>query len=159
MMTAMHRRDVRAPGDTTTTWGSRMRRQHISAIVLLCLNSVAAAQNEAPLKLVQTISLPDVDGRIDHFSIDVKGQRAFLAALAKNTIESVDLRAGRAIQSLPGFAKPQGVRFVAELKKLFVACGKEGALKTLDGTTLSLLRTDHVSFGADAIGYDHGARH
>jgi len=31
-----------------------------------------------------------------NFAIDVKGQRAFLAALAKNTIEVVDLKAGPA---------------------------------------------------------------
>jgi len=84
----------------------------------------------------------------------VKGRRAFLAALAKNTIEVVDLRAARVIQTLQDFAKPQGVRFVAGLNKLFVASGMDGTLKTLDGTTLSLLRTDHVSLGADAIGYD-----
>jgi len=42
---------------------------------------------------------------------------------------------------------------------LFVACGTDGALKTLDGTTLSLLRTDHVSVGADAIGYDPRSRY
>jgi hypothetical protein len=57
------------------------------------------------------IPLPEVDGRIDHFAIDVKGRRAFLAALAKNTIEVVDLRAGRVARTLPGFAKPQGVIF------------------------------------------------
>ena len=126
----------------------------IATLVLLCLSSAAAAQSEAPFKLVQTISMPEVDGRIDHFSIDVKGRRAFLAALAKNTIEVVDLRAARVIQTLQDFAKPQGVRFVAGLNKLFVASGMDGTLKTLDGTTLSLLRTDHVSLGADAIGYD-----
>jgi DNA-binding beta-propeller fold protein YncE len=126
----------------------------IATVMFLCLSSVAAAQNEAALKLVQTISLPDVDGRIDHFSIDVKGRRVFLAALAKNTIEVVDLRAGQVIHTLQDFAKPQGVCFVAGLNKLFVASGTDGTLKTLDGTTLSLLRTDHVSLGADAIGYD-----
>ena len=35
-------------------------------------------------RLVQSIPLPDVDGRIDHFSVDVKGRRAFLAALTEN---------------------------------------------------------------------------
>jgi DNA-binding beta-propeller fold protein YncE len=129
-------------------------RRLIATLMLLCLSSVAAAQNEAALKLVQTISMPDVDGRIDHFSIDVKGRRVFLAALAKNTIEVVDLRAGQVIHTLQDFAKPQGVCFVAGLNKLFVASGTDGTLKTLDGTTLSLLRTDHVSLGADAIGYD-----
>jgi DNA-binding beta-propeller fold protein YncE len=126
----------------------------IAAAVLLFSISVASAQDGLALKLVQTIPLPDVDGRIDHFSIDVKGQRAFLAALAKNTIEAVDLKGGRVIQTLPGFAKPQGVQFVAELNKLFVATGVDGALKTLDGTTLEVLRTANVSLGADAIGYD-----
>jgi DNA-binding beta-propeller fold protein YncE len=131
----------------------------IATLMFLCLSSVAAAQNEAALKLVQTISMPDVDGRIDHFSIDVKGRRAFLAALAKNTIEVVDLHAGRVIHTLQDFAKPQGVRFVAGLNRLFVTSGTDGALKTLDGSTLSLLRTDHVSLGADAIGYDSRSKY
>jgi DNA-binding beta-propeller fold protein YncE len=130
----------------------------ITALVLLCSFSAVSAQNDVTLKLVQTIPMPDIDGRIDHFSIDVKGQRAFLAALAKNTIEVVDLRAGRLAQTLPGFAKPQGVRFVPELNKLFVATGMDGALKTLDGSTLTVLDTAHVSLGADAIGYDPGSR-
>jgi DNA-binding beta-propeller fold protein YncE len=126
----------------------------IVALLLWCSFSVASAEDDAALKLVQTIPLPGVDGRIDHFSIDVKGQRAFLAALAKNTIEVVDLKAGRAIRTLPGFAKPQGVCFVAELNRLFVATGTDGALRTLDGTTLAILRMATVSLGADAIGYD-----
>jgi DNA-binding beta-propeller fold protein YncE len=103
---------------------------------------------------VQTIPLPDVDGRIDHLAIDVKGRRAFLAALAKNTVEVVDLKAARVTRSLPGFSKPQGVQFVAELNKLFVATGEDGVLHTLDGTTLSVIRTAATSAGADAIGYD-----
>jgi DNA-binding beta-propeller fold protein YncE len=126
----------------------------IIALLLSCSFSVASAKNGVALELVQTIPLPDVDGRIDHFSIDVKGRRAFLAALTKNTIEVVDLKAGRVIRTLPGFAKPQGVRFVPELNKLFVATGMDGALKTLDGTTLAVLHTANVSLGADAIGYD-----
>jgi DNA-binding beta-propeller fold protein YncE len=126
----------------------------IAALVLWCSFSVAAAQNEVALKLVQSIRLPGIDGRLDHFSIDVKGRRAFLAALTRNTIEVVDLKAGRVIQTLPGFAKPQGVCFVTGLNKLFVATGADGALKTLDATTLAVLHTAHVSLGADAIGYD-----
>lgn len=126
----------------------------IVALILGFSISAASAESEVPLKLVQSIPLPDIDGRIDHFSIDVKGRRAFLAALAKNTVEAVDLKAGRGIRTLPGFAKPQGVCFVPELNKLFVATGMDGALKMLDGTTLQVLHTAHVSLGADAIGYD-----
>jgi len=126
----------------------------IVALILGFSISVASAETEVALELVQSIPLPDIDGRIDHFSIDVKGRRAFLAALAKNTVEAVDLKAGRVIRTLPGFAKPQGVCFVPELNKLFVATGMDGALKTLDGTTLQVVHTAHVSLGADAIGYD-----
>jgi DNA-binding beta-propeller fold protein YncE len=118
------------------------------------LAGAAGARNHEPLQLVQTIPLPEIDGRIDHFSIDVKGKRAFLAALAKNTIEVVDLKAGRVTRTLSDFAKPQGVLFVPEFNKLFVATGADGAVKTLDGTSLAVTRTANVSLGADAIGYD-----
>jgi DNA-binding beta-propeller fold protein YncE len=116
--------------------------------------SLALAENGPALKLVQTIPLPEVDGRIDHFAIDLKGRRAFLAALAKNTIEVVDLRAGRVIYTLPGFAKPQGVLFVPKLNKLFIASGADGSVKTIDGTTLAVIHAASVSLGADAIDYD-----
>lgn len=85
-----------------------MRRVGLFAMTS-ALSVAACAKNAEPLRLVQTIQLPGIDGHIDHFSIDVKGGRAFLAALAKNTIEVVDLKAGRVTQSLSGFAKPQGV--------------------------------------------------
>jgi DNA-binding beta-propeller fold protein YncE len=135
--------------------GSKMATQKlVVALAFLLSFSVASAENEAALKLVQTIPLPEVDGRIDHFAIDVKGRRAFLAALAKNTIEVVDLRAGRVTHTLPGFAKPQGVLFVPKFNKLVIASGADGSVKTLDGTTLAVIRAASVSLGADAIGYD-----
>jgi DNA-binding beta-propeller fold protein YncE len=123
-------------------------------VSVLALAFAASARNAGPLQLAETIPLPGVDGRIDHFSIDVKGSRAFLAALAKNTIEVVDLKAGRVTRTLPGFAKPQGVLFVPELNKLFVATGADGSVRILDGTSLAVTATEHVSLGADAIGYD-----
>src|SRR6267378_4998294 len=126
----------------------RLRKQWVSVIAALALLfsfSIASAESEVALKLVQTIPLPEVDGRIDHFAIDVKGRRAFLAALAKNTIEVVDLRAGRVTRTLPGFAKPQGVLFVPRFNKLLVASGADGSVKTLDGTTLEVTHAASVS--------------
>jgi DNA-binding beta-propeller fold protein YncE len=130
----------------------------IVTLVFLFSYSVASADNGAALKLVQTIPLPEVDGRIDHFAIDLKGRRAFLAALTKNTIEVVDLRAGRVEHTLPGFAKPQGVLFVPMFNKLIVASGADGSVKTLDGTTFAVIQAASVSLGADAIGYDPQAK-
>jgi DNA-binding beta-propeller fold protein YncE len=130
------------------------QRRVIVTLAFLFSFSVASAENEVALRLVQTIPLPEVDGRIDHFAIDVKTRRAFLAALAKNTIEVVDLKAGLVIHTLPGFAKPQGVLYVPKFNELIVASGADGSVKTLDGTTLAVIRTANVSLGADAIGYD-----
>jgi DNA-binding beta-propeller fold protein YncE len=131
-----------------------MQKLLIVALALLFSFSGASAENAVALKLVQTVPLPEVDGRIDHFAIDVKRRRAFLAALAKNTIEVVDLRAGRVMRTLPGFPKPQGVLLVSQFNKLIVACGADGSVKTVDETTLAVISTANVSPGADAIGYD-----
>jgi DNA-binding beta-propeller fold protein YncE len=107
-----------------------------------------------PLRLAQTIALPDLPGRIDHLSVDVKGGRVFLAALEKNTIEVVDVQTGAVSRSLIGFAKPQGVFYLDSLRRLFVASGKDGAVKAFDGPALTPSGTATVSLGADAIGYD-----
>ena len=58
-------------------------------IVLLLgmLACAAQAKEPATLKLTQTIPLPDVKGRFDHFAIDVKSRRLFVAALGNNTLE------------------------------------------------------------------------
>jgi DNA-binding beta-propeller fold protein YncE len=144
-------------GTRDKTFGDRMQKLAVTLAIFLSL-SVAAAENRAALKLVQTIPLPEVDGRIDHFAIDVKARRAFLAALTKNTIEVVDLSAGRVTHTLSGFAKPQGVLFVPEFNMLFVASGADGSVKTIDGATLAAIRNIGVSLGADAIGYDQRSK-
>ncbi|MDB6082593.1 MAG: hypothetical protein JWN43_474 [Gammaproteobacteria bacterium] len=117
-------------------------------------NPLDRADDAHVLRLVRTIPMPEVDGRIDHFAVDLKSQRIFLAALAKNTIEVIDLKGGRVMRTLPGFEKPQGVCFVAEFNKLFVSTGADGTVKTVDGTTLAVIDRAAVSLGADAIGYD-----
>ncbi len=87
------------------------------------------------LTLERTIPLPQVEGRIDHFSLDPAGARLFVAALGNNTIEVVDLKEGRVVRSLSGFAEPQGVLFLPELNRLFVAGGGDGTLRILNGST------------------------
>ena len=42
-------------------------------MILLRSAAVAWAQTAQPLRLEKTIELPDVQGRIDHLSVDVKG--------------------------------------------------------------------------------------
>ena len=54
-----------------------------SVLVLLISTIVACAQTAQPLHLEKKIELPDVQGRIDHMSLDIKGQRLFVAAVLR----------------------------------------------------------------------------
>jgi len=75
-------------------------------MAVLIFGSVALSQdqpstpNRAPLLLVQQIPLPNVGGRIDHFTFDGKRKRVIGAALGNNTVEIVDTFAGRDIHSI-----------------------------------------------------------
>src|SRR2546429_9735216 len=89
------------------------------------------AQYKEALKLVQTIPMPNVKGRIDHMDVDVKGKRLFVAGLENGSLEVVDLQAGKWLKSIPGFKKIQGVAYVSSRNKLFVASGDDGMLRVL----------------------------
>src|SRR5437660_2836711 len=97
----------------------------------------ALSQARAPLELVQTIALPDVRGRIDHLDIDLDGERLFVAALGNNTVEVIDLRAGQRSARLERLQEPQGVTYIPEAKRLFVATGQGGRVDVFAGAPLA----------------------
>jgi DNA-binding beta-propeller fold protein YncE len=111
-----------------------------------------------PLRLVKTISLPGVQGRIDHLAADASGQRLFVCALGNNTLEVVDIKKGERVQSLAGFNEPQGVRYVPEPNLVVVANGGDGVVTFLDGASLKPIKTIRFSGDADNVRYDakHG---
>src|SRR5438445_10829207 len=80
---------------------------------------------KGPLLLVQEIPLPNVGGRIDHFTFDPKRKRVIGAALGNNTVEDVDTFAGRDVHNITGAAAPQAVDYVSELNRLPVADGTD----------------------------------
>src|SRR5438874_4718516 len=127
---------------------------------VLTFGSVALSQDQpstpdrAPLLLVQQIPLPNVGGRIDHFTFDGKRKRVIGAALGNNTVEVVDTFAGRDVHSITGAAAPQGVVYVSELNRLFVANGTDGKLRVYDGDTFKLLNTIDIGEDADNVRYD-----
>ncbi len=123
-------------------------------IGLMAVGINAQAQDAAVLRLVQTIPLPNVEGRIDHMAVDVKGERLFIAALGNNTVEVLDLRAGKRMRSLTGFHEPQDVAFIPELNKLFVANARDGACDLIDGSTFKPLKRINFADDADNIRYD-----
>lgn len=129
----------------------------LATVVCVAANIPRANSQEAgspPLRLVQSISLPNVKGRLDHMAVDVKGKRLFVAGLENGTLEVVDLRAGRRVRSIPGFKKPQGILYVAELNKVFVASGDDGMLRVFRGETLGLIDSIQFEPGPNRLVYE-----
>ena len=122
--------------------------------LVYCAALAAQSPNSAPLKLIQTISLPGVEGRMDHMSVDVKGQRLFASGLANGTVEVIDLTAGKRIQTISGVKEPEGILYVPELKTLFVADGEGGAVHAFDGQTYKLQHTASPIPHSDNLRYD-----
>jgi len=131
-----------------------MRRKIIVGVLPFLFAALVKAQANEPLKLEKTIQLPDVQGRIDHMSIDVKGQRLFVSALGNNTVEVIDLKAGKRANTISGLKEPQGVLYLPGSDRLYVASSKDGTVKTFDATQLKLLKTVEYSDDADNLRYD-----
>jgi DNA-binding beta-propeller fold protein YncE len=117
-----------------------------------------AAQSAAPLKLKQTIPLPGVEGRIDHFAFDPAGQRLFVCALGNNTVEVLDLRKGDRVHSITGLGAPQGVAYVPDVNRLFVANDKGGICKIYDGKLFQPVGELNLKDDADNIRYDEATK-
>lgn len=109
--------------------------------------------NTASLGLIQTIPLPNVSGRIDHMDIDIDGQRLFVAELGNNSVDVIDLKARKRINSINGLHEPQGIVFVPEAKKILVANGAEGSVQIFNSDTYSFIKTISLSSDADNMHY------
>src|SRR3981081_1715152 len=62
----------------------------------------AHGQTSAPLKQIQSIPLPNVEGYFDHMAADVKGQRLFVPGELQRSIEVIDLKTGNVLHSIVG---------------------------------------------------------
>lgn len=129
---------------------------------------LAVAQSNEPLRFQKTIPLPDVQGRIDHMSLDISSGRLFMAALGNNTVEVIDVKQGKRIHSIPGLHEPQGVLYLHDLNRLYVANADDGTVCIFDGKSYDLVKTvrlgedaDNVRFNAEKkqvyVGYGSGA--
>ncbi len=125
----------------------------VAAIGVLTIRSTknALAQTQArellPLQLEEQIPVPGVAGRLDHFTADAKRKRLFVSALGNNSVEVIDVFAGRVIHSIKGLAQPQGPLYVPGLDKLYVANAEDGKVRVYDGATYTLRKT--IDFGED----------
>ncbi|HZP61644.1 MAG TPA: YncE family protein [Opitutaceae bacterium] len=128
-------------------------------IFLLVLTvALGVPAGEASLTLARTIPLGGIEGRIDHFGYDPAGGRLFVAALGNNTVEVVNLKQGKVVHSISGLSEPQGIFFVPEFNRLYIANGGDGALRIYDGTDFSPITTVKLDDDADNVRYDAVAK-
>jgi YVTN family beta-propeller protein len=123
-------------------------------VVFACFVFLVYGQGNAPLRLAQTIPMPGVEGRIDHLSADIKGQRVFVAALGNNSLEVIDVAQGKRVRSIPGLKEPQGVVYIPDLGQIIVANGEDGTVRTIDAKSFMTLSSLMVGADADNVRYD-----
>jgi len=117
----------------------------------------AAPEEVAPLRLVQTIPLEGVRGRIDHMAIDAKARRLYVAALGNDSVEVLDLAAGKWLARIEGVREPQGICVLPESGELVVAGGGDGQVRFYDRDQ-KLLATISDLDDADNVRYDPQGR-
>jgi len=123
-------------------------------IILAAVTGLSWAQSVQPLRLEKTIDLPDVQGRIDHLSIDVPGERLFISALGNNSLEIIDLKVGKRAQTIRQLKEPQGVVYLREANRLYVANGNDGTVRVFDASSYAPVKTLDYGDDADNLRYD-----
>ena len=114
----------------------------------------ATAQTKPPLRLLQTIPLPDLKGGdFDHFAVDLAGNRLFLAAEENNAVEVFDIRANKLMRTIRGVDTPHSLLYLPATNQLWVVNG-DGIIKILDGNSYAVVETIKLAIGADEAVYD-----
>jgi len=122
--------------------------------LLACLTLAVAlgpaVASPAGLTLERSISLPNVKGRIDHFTADVGRHRLFVAALGNDTVEVLDT-AGSGRRSITGLGEPQGVLYAPESDRLVIANGSAGRVDIVNATSLDAVHRLGAMDDADNV--------
>jgi DNA-binding beta-propeller fold protein YncE len=116
-----------------------------------------AGQAIHSLHAEKEIDLPGVEGRIDHFSVDLPGQRLFVAALGNGSVEILDTAQGKRTGQIEGLQEPQGVCYDAKSGRLFVATAGDGKVRIYDAKSLVIQNILEFGDDADNVRVDPGS--
>jgi DNA-binding beta-propeller fold protein YncE len=134
-------------------------RAILLTLVLLSTGTLAVrSENDSTLRLKQTIPLPGVEGRIDHFAFDTAGERLFVCALGNNSVEVLDLPKGERIHSITGLGAPQGIAYIPKLDRILVANDTGGVCKIYDGKSFQEISDLKLEDDADNVRYDEATK-
>jgi hypothetical protein len=135
-----------------------MKIEIVLAVLLGLSAHHAQPQITSPLTLQRIIALPAGTGKFDHFAVDLRSNRLFIAATGNHTIEVADLNTGTVVQTIEGLGKPHGLVWIPETKRLYASDGAQGDLKVFEGWPLKLTTSIKLSEDADDMVYDAKTR-
>jgi hypothetical protein len=95
-----------------------------TTVILLLLTGALHGQGQQALSLTSRIDVPNGNGRIDHFSADVKGKRLVVSALGNNTVEALDIDSGKRLR-LPLPISPAAGSVLRSFHESRVRCLRE----------------------------------
>jgi DNA-binding beta-propeller fold protein YncE len=130
-------------------------------VALLTLSPGALhAADPAPLTQIGSTPMPEVTGGdFDHFAVDLRHNRLYVAAEVYASIEVFDLKTGKHLLSARGIVKsPRKIVFLADKNELLVADAGNASCEFLDGTSLKLIDSVALEPGPDAGVYDPQTR-
>ena len=116
------------------------------------------AAGPAPLKLAGSVDFPGYTGDFDHFAIDTKDNKLFLAGEEFHEVEVVDRATGKILKRIPGYGAPHSLFYMPDTNEMLVIDGEKPST-VLDAGTLQVKRTYKLPAGADSIGYDAQSKH
>ena len=125
-----------------------------SAAVCTIADAAAAQAQSAPIKLVQTVTLPGYTGDFDHFAVDTQRGRLLLAAEDHATLEVFDLKTGKHLKTVSGFGAPHSVLVRPGASTIIVTDSGKTMTKILDANTYAIKGSIKLTEGADSAAYD-----
>jgi DNA-binding beta-propeller fold protein YncE len=112
----------------------------------------------APLKLAGSVDFPGYTGDFDHFAIDTRDNKVFVAGEEFHEVEVLDRTTGALIKRISGYGAPHSLLYMPDTIEMLVIDGEKPS-QVLDAATLQVKRTYKLPAGADSVAYDAQSKH
>jgi DNA-binding beta-propeller fold protein YncE len=127
--------------------------------LLVAFPARSRVEENPPLRLLQTIPRPGVQRKWDHFGVDLKGHRLFVASEFDPVVEVFDLRTNKLIHIINGLKNPHNILVRPELDEIFVVDGGASEVKIFRGNSYRLIGRIELTTDADPIVYDPATKY
>src|ERR1700730_15688657 len=120
--------------------------------IFTLLPAALHAADMAPLTQIGSTPPPKVTGGdFDHFAVDLRHNRLYVAAEVYASIEVFDLKTAKHLLSARGVVKsPRKIVFLEDQNQLLVADAGNASCEFLNGTNLHLIKSVALDPGPDA---------